>query len=82
MTTFVSTNIYQYGEYLTSSLAILTNIVILVTIKRSWKFWKYSTGILMVALGSVDIINNTMNLFLVYTESHDYDLVDKIQPFS
>ena len=77
--TFVSTNIYQYGAYVTSSLAILTNILILVTMKRSWKFWKYSTGILLVALGSVDIINNIMNFFLVHVKSHSY-LVGRIQP--
>ena len=77
--TFVSTNIYQYGAYVTSSLAILTNILILVTMKRSWNFWKYSTGILLVALGSVDIINNIMNFFLVHVKSHPY-LVGRIQP--
>ena len=79
MDTFVSTNINQYGEYVTSSLAILTNILILVTMKRSWNFWKYSTGIFMVALGSVDISNNIMNFFLVHVKSHPY-LVGRIQP--
>ena len=67
---FVFTYIYPYGEYVTNCLAVLSGILVLVTMRRSWNSWKYSSGILLVTLASVDIINNVMNIFILTVVSN------------
>ena len=61
--------VYQYGRYLTSSLAVLTNILIVGTMIRCWTHWKHSTGLIILTLACIDLINN-----IVYTmrELHRY----------
>ena len=49
--------VYQYGRYLTSSLAVLTNILIVGTMIRCWKHWKHSTGLIILTLACIDLIN-------------------------
>ena len=69
---FVFTYIYPYGEYVTNCLAVLSGILVLVTMRRSWNSWKYSSGILLVTLASVDIVLNIMNIFiLTVVSNHD-----------
>ena len=54
--------IFKYGRNVTCSLAVLTNILILITMAYSRKSWRFSTGLLMVTLASVDIIGNGLEL--------------------
>ena len=47
---FVKWKLYPYGKYVTCSVAILTNILVLATVIKCWKFWKYSSGVLVLTL--------------------------------
>ena len=56
---FIDSNV-PYMMIVTSSLAVLTNILVVITVARSWKSWKYSTHILTLAC--VDIAFNSLEL--------------------
>ena len=47
-----------YGTLVISSLGVFSNILVAITLIVSWKFWKYSLGILLLTLACVDIIGN------------------------
>ena len=47
-----------YGSLVISSLGVFTNILVAITLIVSWKFWKYSLGILLLTLACVEIIGN------------------------
>ena len=59
-------------KLVTCSLAIVTNILVVATIIRCWKFWKYSTGLLMLTLGCMDIIGNVLFIIGVLTRLFEY----------
>ena len=58
---FIDSNV-PYMMIVTSSLAFLTNILVVITVARSWKSWKYSTHILILTLACVDIAFNRLEL--------------------
>ena len=75
---FINSNI-GYMRIVTSSLAVLTNILVVITVARSSKSWKYSTHILILALACVDIAYNSLklvqeilSLILIYNITFDY----------
>ena len=47
--------VYPFGKFVTCSLAIVTNLLVVATIISCYKFWKYSTGLLLLTLGCIDI---------------------------
>ena len=47
--------VYPYRKFMTCSLAVVTNILVVATILSSYKLWNYSTGLLLLTLGCVDI---------------------------
>ena len=51
-----------YGEYVICSLAIVTNILVVITITMSLKSWKYSTGLLLLILACVDVVVNSLRI--------------------
>ena len=51
-----------YMRIVTSSLAVLTNVLVVITVARSRKSWKYSTHILILTLAGVDIAFNCLVL--------------------
>ena len=57
--------IFPYGKYVLSALAILTNIIVVATIISSWKFWKHSTGLLMLTLACIDIMGGIFQIMMV-----------------
>ena len=63
---FIMDFVYPKAKYMTSSLAILSNILVAVTIIKCWKFWRNSTGFLMLMLACNDIIVNTVSI-LIFT---------------
>ena len=52
---FLFSKVYPYGKFVICSLAIVTNILVVITIISSYKIWKYSTGLLLLTLGCIDI---------------------------
>ena len=58
---FIDSNV-PYMRIVTSSLAVLTNILVVLTVVRSRKSWKYSTHILILTLACVDIAFNSLAL--------------------
>ena len=58
---FINSNI-GYMRIVTSSLAVLTNILVVITVARSRKSWKYSTHLMMLTLAYVDIAFNSLEL--------------------
>ena len=51
-----------YVRIVTCSLAVLTNIMVVITVAISWKSWKYSTHLLILTLAFVDIAYNGLEL--------------------
>ena len=51
-----------YVRIVTCSLAVLTNILVVITVARSRKSWKYSTHILILTLACADIAYNSLEL--------------------
>ena len=74
---FVKWKLYPYGKYVTCSMAILTNILVMATVIKCWKFWKYSSGVLMFTLACVDVIGNMIQIMValnLYHVSLDYGI--------
>ena len=59
---FLLSKVYPYGKFVTCSLAIVTNILVVITIISSYKIWKYSTGLLLLTLGCIDICGCLMQI--------------------
>ena len=51
-----------YVRIVTCILAVLTNILVVITVAKSWKSWKYSTHLLILTLALVDIAYNGLEL--------------------
>ena len=47
-----------YGIIISSSIAVITNILVVTTFSVSWRFWRHSTAFLLLTLACVDIIGN------------------------
>ena len=47
-----------YGRIILSSIAVITNILVVATFIVSWRFWRHSTVLLLITLACVDIIGN------------------------
>ena len=47
-----------YGRIFLSSIAVITNILVVATFSVSWKFWRHSTALLLLTLACIDIIGN------------------------
>ena len=62
---FIHNNI-PYVRIVTCSLAVLTNILVVITVARSRKSWKYSTHILILTLACADIAYNSLELYYQY----------------
>ena len=54
--------VYQYGKYMTGSMAVITNILVVATVIRCWTRWKHSTGLIILTLACSDLINNIINI--------------------
>ena len=63
---------YIYGGIAISSLAVFTNILVAATFIVTWKFWRNSTGILLLTLACVDIIGNGFSLIYRFIELNPF----------
>ena len=79
---FVRWQLYPHGKYVTCSMAILTNIVVMVTLIKCWKFWKYSTGLLMLTLACIDIIGNMIQMMVLLSLFHVSLDLRKLMPLT
>ena len=55
-------NNLTYVRIVTCTMAVLTNILVVITVAISWKSWKYSTHLLILTLAFVDIAYNGLQL--------------------
>ena len=60
----VISQIFVYSRVVTSSVGIFTNIFVVLTLWSSWKFWRHSTGLLLLTLACVEIIGNAASFVL------------------
>ena len=58
---YINSNV-PYMRIVTASLAVLTNVLVVITVAKSRKSWKYSTHILILTLAGVDIAFNSLVL--------------------
>ena len=79
---FVRWQMYPNGKYVTCSMAILTNIVVMATLIKCWKFWKYSTGLLMLTLACIDIIGNMIQVMVLLSLFHVSLDIQKLMPLT
>ena len=59
---FETYSIYIYGSIGTNFIAVFTNILVVATFCASWKFWRSSVLILLLALACFDIVGNGISL--------------------
>ena len=62
---FAISNIYPYGKFVTCSFGVVTNILVVTAIISSYKIWKYSTGLLLMTLGFIDISGCLSQIMLI-----------------
>ena len=67
---FVKWKFYPYMKCVMCSMGTLTNVLVLVTIIKCWKFWQYSSGLLMLTLACVDVIGNIIQVMAVLSLYH------------
>ena len=65
-----------YGRNILNSIAVILNMLVVVTFIVSWRFWRHSTALLLITLACVDIIGNgvsfTYHLLIMHNLITDY----------
>ena len=68
-----------YGRIILSSIAVISNILVVATFSVSWSFWRHSTALLLLTLACVDIIGNGV-CFIYHVLSIQNLITDDLLP--
>ena len=68
-----------YGRIILSSIAVITNILVVTTFSVSWRFWRHSTALLLLTLACVDIIGNGVSFIYHLLIMHNL-ITDYLSP--